>query len=375
MLSVLFLLLMIISRGEFMLEYSIRRISKLFGKEIPRATLIKAESTGAIPGARRKKTGAIRKRFWTNEDIPVIGERYGFMKKPTEPTCITVFTTKGGAFKTTTALNLARMAALHNIKTCIVGLDLQGDITNAVLGDDDEEVEDLDAALEDMKSQVTGLYSFHRDKRAKIEDLLVNTDIPTLKIIPEDSSLALLEREVGQINRREYWLKEKVVAQLKKKFDLIILDCSPNWNHLISNAIAACDVLLSPVECKINHFRNLEVFREILEEFKHTMKLSYKHVYVPTKFTSRRKLCNEIRQWYTKNLPNVTLLVIRESAQGEDATASRLSIPEFSPSELVADEMRELIANIWSYVEQGPKSTETFTSRKVQKSISEGAAA
>ena len=64
---------------------------------------------------------------------------------------------------------------------------------------------------------------------------------------------------LGNIHRREFWIKEKIIDKLKKDFDLVIMDCSPNWNQLTTNALVGCDVLISPLECKINNFRNSNV--------------------------------------------------------------------------------------------------------------------
>ena len=55
---------------------------------------------------------------------------------------ICLFTTKGGVLKTTIGLNVARAAAISGMKTLVIGLDMQGDMTNAIVGapvDEDKE--------------------------------------------------------------------------------------------------------------------------------------------------------------------------------------------------------------------------------------------
>ena len=39
------------------------------------------------------------------------------------------------------------------------------------------------------------------------------------------------------------------------------------------------------------------------------------------------------------NIPNVTHTVIRESTAGEESVAAHLSVPEYAPNGLVADEI------------------------------------
>lgn len=330
-------------------SYSVQKILNIFGADINRNTLIKAELQGQIPVPQRQETGAIKRRAWTIMDLPKIGERYGFLKKPESPLCLTFFTTKGGVLKTTLALNFCRLCALHNMKVVVVGLDLQGDISGTLgFNNDLEEAENMEAAISRLSS-TRGLYDL---KQAEIDllDLIQPTDIPTLFYIPETPELVQLEQAISLSNRREYWLKEQVVDKLKAHFDLVIIDCSPNWNRLVTNALVASDVLISPLECKINNFRNFTVFRSFLNDFKSELKLNFESIFIPTRFTSTRKLSSEIKNWYLANVQGCMHASVRESAQGEDATALKLSLPEFAPTSLVADEMREILLEAWARI-------------------------
>lgn len=353
-----------------MKTYTVQQLLKIYGSDVNRATILQAEKSGSIPSPSRKQTGSIQRRIWESGDLPAIGERYGFLKKPSSPQCITVFTTKGGVLKTTLALNLARLSALHNIKTCIVGLDLQGDITNASgFNQDVEQIEDMDIAIARI-NRSTGIDSLF-NQETSIYDLVQPLDMPTLCIIPETAGLAMLDKKLHSAYHREYWLRDNVVEPLKKHFDLIVIDCSPNWNLLISNALVACDSLVSPIECRINQFRNLDVFQQLIAQFKFEMKLDFKHLYIPTRFMSTRKLSSEIRTWYLKNIKNIAHSVIREATQGEEATASHLSVPEYASSSILADEMRELMREIWSEcldtIQDKPKNKSVLSATQPQQ--------
>lgn len=326
-------------------KYTVQKVLKIFGLEITRDALIKAENARLVPTAKREGT----RRMWSIEDLPIIGERYGFLKKLQSPVVAAVFTTKGGVLKSTLALNLGRMAALHNIRTCVIGLDMQCDITSALGYQVDlEDVTSLQDALEKLGS-IYGLADL-ASKNVTLEDLIVKTDIPSLFLIPETPELVSLEREISTRNMRDFWLRDNVITPLKKLFDFIIIDCSPNWNILISNALMACDVLISPLECKINNFRNFQAFKTYLDNFQSETKKHFQHIFVPTKYASTRKLSSEIRSWYLANIPGCISNVVRESASGEEAMASHLSLPEYDPNSLVADEMRETILEIWCRV-------------------------
>src|SRR5689334_18493784 len=84
-----------------------------------RKTLVNAEERGEIPTASRVLRGKIPVRQWSVAQLPAIGERFGFLNKPSSQKVICVYTPKGGVLKTSFAYNLARVLALNGIKTLI----------------------------------------------------------------------------------------------------------------------------------------------------------------------------------------------------------------------------------------------------------------
>ena len=296
---------------------------------------------GAEPGSSGRKSYGV-------DDLIELGQNAGFLKKPTTPIAASIFVTKGGVLKTTLTLNLARMAALHGLKVCVVGLDMQGDVTQALGSEGPDENESLEEALKTLNS-MKGLSDLFLGQ-ATLEDILIQTEIPTLSFIPETPDLVALDQSLLSRNRREYWLLEHVIQPLKQNFDLILMDCSPNWNRLINNALVASDVLISPIESKINNFRNLRTFRALISEFRRDMRLEFKHVFVPTRVVASRRLSREIFDWYRTNLDgngaSCTTRSIRESIHGEEATALRLSIPEYSPNTVASAEIRLLLGEV-----------------------------
>ena len=348
-----------------MSSYNLKKIQDIFGTEIPRTTLLRAESAGSIPSAQREKTGSVSRRAWTLDEIPAIGELYGFLKKPASSAVVTVFTTKGGVLKTTLTLNLARLAALHNIKTVVVGLDLQGDISTTLGLEGADETATLEEAQAKLNS-IHGLYDFDR-KEVDLSEIIMKTDVPTLDFIPETPELHQLDRAIGQKNAREQWLSNFVVPKLKEKYDLIVFDCSPNWNNLVSNAIVACDLLISPLECKINNFRNYRSFQMFVEEFKAQLRLQYTHVFVPTRLAPTRTLSKDIQKWYLANVPNCLGTSVREGVRGEESMASYISVPEYAPTSVDGNEMRQLVQELWHYLEHAIKARSHAATVKTER--------
>ncbi|MCM2281838.1 MAG: ParA family protein [Bdellovibrionaceae bacterium] len=326
-------------------SYNIRKAQHLFGHCLDPQALQRAEGR-RLPEFARGSNGRALKS-WSLQELPEVGQVIGFLRKPQRPLAAAVFVTKGGVLKTTLTLNLARMAALHNIRTCVVGLDMQCDISTALGLDQELDSSDsLSDALARVNS-IRGLADVFTNE-SSLTDVIRSTDIPTLSFIPETPELTALDQSLMAKNRREYWLLEKVIQPLKSNFDLVLMDCAPNWNRLITNALVAADVLISPLECKINNFRNFHAFQRLIDEFRADLNVDFRHVCVPTRLSPSRKLSAEIYRWYRDHIETCIETAIRESVQGEEATAMRLSIPEYSPSSTAADEIREALREIWS---------------------------
>jgi chromosome partitioning protein len=327
--------------------FTLRKAFNVFGTS-PEEMASRAISERSLPQFARGSDNRTLKS-WSYLELPHVGEKIGYMAKPNNPHVVAMFVTKGGVLKSSLTLNLARTAALHNIRTCVVGLDMQGDITSALsLEDANDESTSLEDAIARMNS-LRGLADVFTGD-ATLKEVLKPTDLPSLWYIPETPELVALDQSLVNRNRREYWLRDQVVGPLKKDFDLIIMDCSPNWNRLITNALIACDTLISPLECKINNFRNFKTFQALLNEFQSDMNAKFNHVYVPTRLNSGRKLSQEIYSWYRNNLSSCVEGVVKESVQGEESVAVRQSVPEYAPTSQAADEMRDLLKEIWERV-------------------------
>lgn len=340
--------------------FSLKKALSVFGIS-PEELRQRGVLESSLPAFARSATDNRTLKSWSTQELPVVGELIGFMKRPKEPLAVAVFVTKGGVLKSSLTLNFARMAALHGIRTCVVGLDMQGDVTSA-LGSDHlpDENASLDDAVAKMNS-LRGLPDVYTNE-ATLDEVIQATDLPTLFYIPETPELVALDQSLVNRNRREYWLRDQVIAPLKKRFDLIIMDCSPNWNRLITNALVACDVLVSPLECKINNFRNLTNFRALIKEFREDLQVHFSQVYVPTRLSPGRRLSQEIYGWYRENLNECLITAIRESVQGEESVALRQSIMEYAPNSPAAEEMRTLLGEMWQNIEKDKRGRTSHAS-------------
>lgn len=157
---------------------------------------------------------------------------------------IAIVNQKGGVGKTTTSINLSASLGILGKKVLMVDLDPQGNATTGV-GVDKKGIDNSIYEVLTMK--------------ASIESSIVKTKSVNLSAIPAYLNLAGVEMELIELERkfrntnqsfnRVMRLKEELY-KIKDNFDYILIDCPPSLGILTTNALAAADSVLIPVQCE-----------------------------------------------------------------------------------------------------------------------------
>jgi chromosome partitioning protein len=142
---------------------------------------------------------------------------------------------KGGVGKTTTAINLSASLAAAEKKTLLIDGDSQGNATSGM-------------GTDRILFQKANLYHAMIGQ-VPLEQVIINTVIPNLDIVPSNQDLIGLEVEFVGLEEKEKRLKN-LLNSLDRQYDFIVIDCPPSLGVMTVNALVASDFLIVPLQCE-----------------------------------------------------------------------------------------------------------------------------
>lgn len=245
-------------------------------------------------------------------------------------TTFTIANQKGGVGKTTTAINLGAALAASGIPTLLIDLDPQGNATSG-----------LGVERQDGRSIYGPLHG-----EGSAADMIVETSIPNLWILPSEMDLAAAEMELAQT--QNYLVRLRDVLQPiheSDRFRAIIIDCPPALGMLSMNSLAAADYLLIALQCEYLALEGLGQILRVVERLKQANvndRLQIGGV-VMTMFDIRTNLSRQVVDEVRKHLPDkIFETVIPRTVRLSEAPSFGKTIFDYDPHSPGASAYRNL---------------------------------
>jgi chromosome partitioning protein len=255
---------------------------------------------------------------------------------------------KGGVGKTTTAVNLAFLAAESGLRTVLWDLDPQG----------------AASFMFRVKPKVKGGGKALIKGKRPLDDAIKGTDFDNLDLIPADftyRNMDLLLEAAGNGSSgggdvpggKPARRLSKLLAPLADEYDAVFLDCPPSVSLVSENVLQAADVILVPLIPTTLSVRTLEQLAGFVTEFNgHQPELLAFFSMVDR----RKKLHREITEKLSVERTEVARTVIPALSVIETMSVERAPVAVFAPNTAATRAYRGLWAELRAFGEERSSS-------------------
>ncbi len=194
---------------------------------------------------------------------------------------ISIANQKGGVGKTTTVINLATALALRGKEVIILDMDPQANATSG-LGIDKSKVE-------------FSMYDVFLGSK-KLDDVLLETDVSSMKLAPSNADLVAVEVELGKKENREVLLKSQIDS-LTAQYDYILIDCPPSLGLLTLNAFTSSNSVLVPLQAEYYALEGVSSLMETMNAVREHLNKSLElEGVLMTMYDSRTNLSRQVKE-------------------------------------------------------------------------------
>ncbi len=249
---------------------------------------------------------------------------------------VSVINLKGGVGKTVTSINLSYELVLRGRRVLLVDCDKQGNASRFFSCNckNKNSLSDVLTGDADIKGAVYLTSYSNTDKMA-----------PTLEVLPADMSLINAAKQIDQDKIRPASARLKdALETVGNEYDYCIIDCAPDVNIAVVNALVASNDVIIPVVIDKFTFYGIAEIMEKIDEVKRW--LNHDLNFAGCLVTSYRNtdLCNEGTDILLEKFGKVFHTKIKWTPIVSKGTFAGIPLAEFSPRCGAAKSYKEFAA-------------------------------
>jgi len=274
---------------------------------------------------------------------------------------IAVINQKGGVGKTITSVHISAFLARRGKKTLLIDLDPQANSSLLL---------NVKASLNELS-----IYDVMVED-AFPEDVIVDTSIENLSLLPSNLNLAEAEIDLVEKPGREIKLAEKLYKSIEREtfvgsYDYIIIDCSPSLNILTVNALLAAKEIFVPVQMSYFALKGaghlIDIVKLVNEELGHGVEITG---VIPTFFKEGsgedKEVLKKVKETFKDSVFDT---VIRSSDIYDKAAAQHETVFDYKPDSGASSDYKNLVKEIIDMEddEEGKSAKKGFLSSLFKK--------